>query len=128
MDLWASRDVEEQERAITITSGEINWLTDTWEKRWNRPPTAQEREGLIKQYLRETILYREAVAMGLDRDDTVIRRRLAQKLEFLAQDLVALTPPTDEELQAWFAEHRQTLPGSGTLYLYTGLYRSGQAR
>ena len=50
---FGRQDVEEQERAITITAGEIGWLTDSWEKRWNRPPTAEEREGLIKQYLRE---------------------------------------------------------------------------
>ncbi len=99
------KDVEEQERAITITAGEIGWLTAAWEKRWNRPPTDKEREGLIQQYLRETILYREAVAMGLDKDDTVIRRRLAQKLEFLSQDLISPQPPTEEELQSYFEAH-----------------------
>jgi len=65
--LWGQQETEEQERAITITAGEINWLTDNWEKRWTRPPTEKEREGMIDQYLREMILYREAVAMGLDR-------------------------------------------------------------
>jgi hypothetical protein len=102
---FGRQDVEEQERAITITAGEIGWLTDSWQKRWNRPPTAEEREGLIKQYLREMILYREAVAMGLDRDDTVIRRRLAQKLEFLTQDLISPKPPAEDELQSYFAAH-----------------------
>jgi parvulin-like peptidyl-prolyl isomerase len=100
--LWGQQDAEENERAITITAGEIGWLTDSWQKRWNRPPTEQEREGLIKQYLRETILYREAVAMGLDRDDTVIRRRMAQKLEFLSQDLISPQPPGQEELRSYF--------------------------
>lgn len=102
---WGQQDVEEQERAITITAGEINWLTDTWKKRWNRPPTAEERAGIIDQYLRETILYREAVAMGLDKDDTIIRRRLAQKLEFLAQDLISPQPPTEDELKSYFESH-----------------------
>lgn len=102
---WGQQDVENQDRAITITSGEIVWLTDAWEKRWNRPPTPEERDGLIKQYLREMILYREAVAMGLDRDDSVIRRRLAQKLEFLSQDLISPTPPAEDELKAYFEEH-----------------------
>jgi hypothetical protein len=102
---WGRPAAEEQERAITITAGEIDWLTDSWEKRWNRPPTPEEREGLIQQYLREMILYREAVAMGLDRDDTVIRRRLAQKLEFLSQDLISPAPPAEDELQAYFEEH-----------------------
>ena len=103
--LVGQRDVDEKERAITITSGEINWLTDAWQKRWNRPPTAQERDGLIQQYLREMILYREAVAMGLDKDDTVIRRRLAQKLEFLSQDLITPQPPSEDELQSYFEAH-----------------------
>jgi parvulin-like peptidyl-prolyl isomerase len=103
--LVGQRDVDEKERAITITSGEINWLTDAWQKRWNRPPTAEERDGLIQQYLREMILYREAVAMGLDKDDTVIRRRLAQKLEFLSQDLITPQPPSEDELQSYFEAH-----------------------
>jgi parvulin-like peptidyl-prolyl isomerase len=99
------KDVEQQERAITITAGEIGWLTDTWKKRWNRPPTDKERQGIINQYLREMILYREAVAMGLDKDDTVIRRRLAQKLEFLSQDLITPQPPSEDELQSYFEAH-----------------------
>ncbi len=103
--LMGQKNAEEQERAITITAGEIGWLTDSWQKRWNRPPTAEEREGLIKQYLREMILYREALAMGLDRDDTIIRRRLAQKLEFLTQDLISPKPPSKEELRTYFEAH-----------------------
>jgi peptidyl-prolyl cis-trans isomerase C len=95
-------DADGQERSIVITAGEIAWLTDSWEKRWHRPPTAEEREGLIDHYLREMILYREAVAMGLDRDDIIIRRRLAQKLEFLSQDLINPQPPTEQELRTYF--------------------------
>ena len=66
----------------------------------------KRRAGLIDQYVRETIFYREALAMGLDRDDTIIRRRLAQKLEFLSEDLVATVPPTEAELSAYFTEQR----------------------
>jgi len=102
---WGQPNAEDQGKTITITAGEIEWLTDSWEKRWTRPPTPEERQGLIDQYLREVILYREAVAMGLDRDDSVIRRRLAQKLEFLSQDLITPQPPTEDELQAYFAGH-----------------------
>ena len=102
---WGQQDVQEQERAITITAGEIGWLTDSWKKRWNRPRTEKERVGIIDQYLREMILYREAVAMGLDKDDTVIRRRLAQKLEFLTQDLISPQPPSEEELRTYFKAH-----------------------
>lgn len=100
------------ENTIVITEGELDWLADTWQKKWNRPPTEQEMLGLVRQQLRETVLYREAVSMGLDKDDTIIRRRLAQKLEFLAQDLIQPDPPTDEELKAWFEQNiaRYQLP------------------
>lgn len=102
---WGQQDAEKKDREITITTGEINWLTDAWQKRWTRPPTAEERQGLIDQYLREMILSREAIAMGLDKDDSVIRRRLAQKLEFLSNDLITPQPPTEEELKTYFNEH-----------------------
>jgi peptidyl-prolyl cis-trans isomerase C len=97
--------VSENEKDVTITAGEITWLANTWKKRWNRPPTKEEQEGLVTQYVRETILYREAIAMGLDKGDSVIRRRLAQKLEFLFKDLVNPAPPSSEELLAYFEEH-----------------------
>ena len=99
---YGQQETEELDRTITITAGEIAWLEETWAKQWKRPPTPVERRGLIEQYLRETVLYREAVAMGLDKDDTIIRRRLAQKLEFLSQDLIRPNPPTEEELLTYF--------------------------
>lgn len=102
---WGQQDAEEQGRTIDMSAGEINWLTEVWTKRWMRPPTDEERAGLINQYLREMVLYREAVAMGLDKDDPVIRRRLGQKLEFLSQDLITPQPPTEDELRAYFEKH-----------------------
>ena len=62
-------------------------LGAAWSTQWQRPPTAKELKGLVDAYVREEVLYREALALGLDRDDTIIRRRLAQKLEFLTEDL-----------------------------------------
>jgi hypothetical protein len=103
---FAEPALEETDKTIVVSAGEIEWMQTSWQKRWNRPPTESEFDGLIKQYIRETVLYREALTMGLNKHDGVIRRRLAQKLEFLAKDLVALTPPTEEELQAYFAEHQ----------------------
>jgi len=97
---------EEVDNTIIVSAGEIEWMQTAWQKRWNRPPTAAELDGLVQQYIRETVLYREALTMGLNQHDTVIRRRLAQKLEFLAKDLVALTPPTDGELLTYFDAHQ----------------------
>jgi hypothetical protein len=68
---------------------------------WNRPPNEQELKAQLDEYVREEIAVREAVALGLDRDDTVIRRRLRQKFEFAAEDAFEATPATDAELQAF---------------------------
>jgi hypothetical protein len=97
---------EDADKTIVVSAGEIEWMQTSWQQRWNRPPTPEELDGLIQQYIRETVLYREALTMGLNQHDQIIRRRLAQKLEFLAKDLVALTPPTDEELVTYFELHR----------------------
>ena len=92
---------------ITVTSSEIDWLVESWQKRWNHPPTDAERQGLVEQYVRETVLYRAALAMGLDKDDTIVRRRLAQKLEFLTDDLASIKSPSDEELEMYFTENEE---------------------
>ena len=119
--LFAEPVVEETDKTIVVTAGEIEWMQASWQKRWNRPPTTAEFDGLIQQYIKETVLYREALTMGLNKHDQVIRRRLAQKLEFLAKDLVALTPPTEEELLAYFDEH-QARYQAPTLYTFTQVF------
>ena len=102
-----SGDAPDDEETITVGAGELAWLRTSFEKRWKRTPTPAELNGLIDEYVRETVLYREALAMGLDRDDTIVRRRLAQKLEFLVQDLVEVKAPTEEELETYFEAHRE---------------------
>jgi hypothetical protein len=67
-----------------------------------------ELKGLIDEHVKEEIATREATAMGLDQDDTIIRRRLRQKMEFLVEDAVDQVPPTDAELQAWLEKHPET--------------------
>jgi hypothetical protein len=104
--VFAEPALDDDDKTIVVSAGEVAWMQTSWQKRWNRPPTPEELDGLIQQYIRETVLYREALTMGLNQHDQVIRRRLAQKLEFLAKDLVALTPPTEEELRTYFATHR----------------------
>jgi hypothetical protein len=97
--------LEDDAKKITITAGEITWLEDVWKKRWNRAPTPQELQGVVSQLLRERVLSSEAIAMGLDKDDIVIRRRLSQKLEYLSQDLAGAGTPTDEELAAFLTQN-----------------------
>jgi peptidyl-prolyl cis-trans isomerase C len=104
----AEPEIVADDKTVTITESEVEWLTTVWENRWNRPPTQQELDGLVQQQVRETILYREALDMGLDKDDVVIRRRLAQKVEFLTQDLLQPKPPNEEQLAAYFKENIET--------------------
>jgi hypothetical protein len=91
---------------VVITPGQIDALAAAFERTWQRPPTEEELKGQIDEYVREEMATREAMTLGLDRDDTVVRRRLRQKLEFLAEDTIDATPPTDAELLVWFDAHR----------------------
>lgn len=115
--LYGEPEMSDDGRRIVISAGEVEWLRDSWKKRWNRLPTGEELDGIVRAYLRELVLSREAVAMGLDKDDTVIRRRLAQKLEFLSEDLVEFTSPSDEELAAYMKKNgeRYELPAVATM-------------
>ena len=86
---------------IAVTPGAIERLLVGFRMTWQRNPTEQEFKGLVQEYLKEEVLYREALEMGLDRNDQIIRRRMRQKVEFLTADLVESFEPTEEELQAY---------------------------
>jgi parvulin-like peptidyl-prolyl isomerase len=86
---------------IVVTKGKIQNLIEQYAKVWQRAPTRIELDGLIEEHVREEVMYREALALGLDRDDTIVRRRMRQKLEFLSEDIAALVEPTDEDLAAY---------------------------
>jgi hypothetical protein len=96
---------------ILISQGRIESLETAFSRTWRRPPTASELEGLIRDYVREEVFAREAVALGLDKDDTIIRRRLRQKLEFVSEDVAAHAEPTDEQLRAYLREHPEAFRG-----------------
>ena len=95
---------------IVITPGHLEHLLVSFTRTWQRPPTAPELAGLIDDAIREEVLYREAVAMGLDRDDTIVRRRLRQKLEFLTEETAEMAAPSDEELADLPAAASRRLP------------------
>ncbi len=87
---------------VRITGKEMAFLAETWERQHQRPPTREELHALAAGYLKEELLGREARAMGLDQDDLVIRRRLAQKVEFVVKDTSRLTAPTDDDLHRFY--------------------------
>jgi len=86
---------------IVITPGQIDALVANFERTWQRLPTEEEVRNLVQDQIREEIATREAMSLGLDKDDTVIRRRLRQKFEFAAEDTIDATPPTEADLQRW---------------------------
>ena len=80
-------------------------MWDSFTNTRQREPTAEEWQGLIRQRVHEEVYYREALALGLDKDDLIIRRRLQQKMEFISDDVAARPQPTDAELQAYLQAH-----------------------
>jgi hypothetical protein len=83
----AGDNVEAPPKRIHVESGQVEQLAANFRRTWSRPPTAQELDALVEGYVREEVFYREALAMGLDRDDPLVRRRLRMKLEFMLEDL-----------------------------------------
>jgi parvulin-like peptidyl-prolyl isomerase len=93
---------------IVLTLDDLRQLQIGFAAQWQRAPTPHEMVGLLENRIREEILYREALAMGLDRDDAIVRRRMAQKMEFLAEDVSTVHEPTTQELRTWFAQNTAT--------------------
>jgi hypothetical protein len=96
---------EPQQVQVRISEGDVQWLKETWARQWQREPTRDELRGLVTEYLKEELLSREAREMGLDQNDTYVRRRLAQKVEFLVQDASRLAEPTEDDLRTFYAAH-----------------------
>jgi hypothetical protein len=89
---------------IVVSASRVANLGDGFARTWRRPPSEQELQGLIEDYVRDEVFYREGRAAGLDRDDVVIRRRVRQKMEFLAEDM-SVPEPSDEQLAAYLASN-----------------------
>jgi len=120
----------DRDARIVITAQDQEQLIAIWMKQWRRPPTAQEFQGLLEAHVREQVLYREAMAMGLDEGDTIIRRRLAQKMEFLAQDIGDAVKPSEDELAAFLGDNldRFVFPARYTFsHVYVSRDRRGDA-
>lgn len=109
-----SRTVQRQNpNRIELTEDDLRQIDAGFTAHWLRHPTAQEMASLVDEKIREEVLYREALALGLDKEDTIVKRRLAQKMEFLAEDVSALREPQISELKDWFGKNSQrfALPG-----------------
>ena len=102
-------------RHIVVTAAKRRWLDEHLHRQWRRPPTTTESDRSVEEFVREEVLYREALALGLDRDDLVVRRRLVQKMEILA--LRDEPTPDESALVAYFHDHQADYLASTTVSL-----------
>jgi hypothetical protein len=113
---------------IVVTAAEIERLSANWSKNWNRPPTETELKGLVESYIKEEVYYREALALGLDQNDTILRRRLMQKMEFLSNDLAELNQPDESALNKYFLDNEDKYelpPRVSFTHIYFSLDKRG---
>jgi hypothetical protein len=92
---------------IVLTDDDLKQLAATWMLAGRAPPSDQQMQSLIDDRVREEVLYREALTLGLDKDDTIVKRQLARKMEFLAEDVSKLEVPQTGELKAWFEKNKE---------------------
>jgi peptidyl-prolyl cis-trans isomerase C len=105
--LHPNPEASEQPRHIVLTEGDLRQISVAWLAQGRPAPTPDQMKNLVESRVREEILFREALALGLDKDDAIIKRRLAQKMDFLFEDVAALREPTSAELEAWFAKNAE---------------------
>jgi hypothetical protein len=105
LSAWQGNAVDPAGRTIVITEEHVSRLSASWQQTWRRPPDPREIDALIRDYIKEEIYYREALRLGLDADDSVIRRRLRSKMEYLAAAQVESARPDSATLQAWLQKH-----------------------
>lgn len=96
----------EQAKQIQLTVDDLSQMILVFQSQWRRDPTPDELRQLVEDRVREEVLYREALALGIDKDDTIVRRRMAQKMQFLAEDVAASREPTSAELGKWYEANR----------------------
>ncbi len=111
----------DSKNTIIINDFDVSSIISKWEMQWKRPPTEKELQKLINLNIKQEVFYQEALKMNLDHNDEIIKRRLAQKMQFLSNDIAAMREPTNEELQDYFQKHKEKYltPTSYSLYQIT---------
>jgi hypothetical protein len=113
---------------IVVSRDALEQMSNQFMKTWQRPPTEEEQKGLVEDLVRNEIFYREAIAIGLDRDDEVLKRRLRQKMEFIYEDISSWAEPTDADLRAFMKKHSEkylTDPLMSFRQVYIDTYKRG---
>ncbi len=117
----------ESSKQIVVSLDDLRTMELYFESQWHRQPTPAEFQAMVEDKVKEEVLYREGLAMGLDKDDTIVKRRMAQKMQFLAEDVAAAHEPSTAELKAWFEKNTDkfALPSR---YSFRHLYFSPDKR
>ncbi len=116
-------------KQIQLTLDDLGQLVMLFQSQWRREPTPDEFNRLVENKVQEEVLYREGLAIGLDKDDTIVKRRMAQKMQFLAEDVAAAREPETAELRSWFEKNKATFAQPSRLsfrHLYFSPDRRGQ--
>jgi peptidyl-prolyl cis-trans isomerase C len=119
----------EPSHEIALSFDELRTMDQLFESQWHRQPTGEEFNAMVENKIQEEILYREGLAMALDKDDIIVKRRMAQKMQFLAEDVASAHEPSTQELLAWFAKNSEkfALPGRATFrHLFFAFDKRGQ--
>lgn len=111
----------ESKNTIIINDFDVSSIISKWEMQWKRAPTEKELQNLIGLNIKQEVFYQEALKMNLDHNDEIIKRRLAQKMQFLSNDIAAMIEPTDENLKTYYKEHadKYLTPPTYSLYQIT---------
>ncbi len=118
----------EQSKQIRLTLDDLSQMVLVFRSQWRRDPTPEELRSLVEDKVQEEVLYREALALGIEKDDTIVKRRMAQKMQFLAEDVAAAHEPRREELGTWYEANRDQFalpPRLGFRHLYFSPDRRG---
>lgn len=118
---WKGEPANPASRDITITQEDRARMALQWQRTMQRPPTDAELDSLTETWLREEILYREALRLGLDREDAVVRKRLANKMDFLAGSMAEAAQPDDATLESWLKDNAARF-AEDTTYSFDQLY------
>jgi hypothetical protein len=109
---------------IEVGQGQLDQMFETFSRTWQRPPTEAEFKGLVDGYVKEEVFYREGKKMGLDENDTIFRRRMQQKLEFLLEPGSEELTPKAGELEAYFKLHADAYKAPAMLEFEQLFFRS----
>ncbi len=116
-------------KKIVLTADDLDQISLMWRAQGRSSLSQEQLESLLDSKIREEVLYREALTLGLDKEDTIVKRRMAQKMDFLAEDLSDLREPSREELKTWFAKNseRFKVPGRASFrHLYFSFDKHGK--